>query len=123
MLMKILRSSILYCFVSTLLLFVVWISISAPATPQDGKQINSDGASSYVLSQPTERPFAIEQNSSGLIVPSISARQWSETHVQGILNDIARRKFTARKQAIKRYHNFGVSLPPELISFPFSVFW
>lgn len=85
--------------------------------------VQEDALDCYVLSEPAERPFAIEQNGGNLIVPSMSARQWNNPQVLGILSDIARRTFSSRKQSVKNCRFFCISLPPESIAFPFSSFW
>jgi len=113
---------IVLCCLLALAAWGTWEMSPHSILPDTGP-VSEEETACYVLSVPAERPFAIEQDGASLIAPSMSARQWTNPHVQAILNNIARKTFSARKQTIKNCQIFGVSLPPEQIAFPFSSFW
>ena len=113
-----------HILLGSLLGLAVWMAWgNVPMPERLCPNAESNDVTSYVLSIPAERPFAIEQNGASIIVPSMSVRQWTNPHVQGLFSTIARKTISSRKQATNNCRILGISLPPEQIAFPFSAFW
>ena len=77
----------------------------------------------FLVSCPSSRPYAIEEHSNTVIAPSPVTIHGSSPDGHGVAAHTVQRILTSRRSTCNAVQKTGISLPPEVIAFPFSSFW
>ena len=82
-----------------------------------------EGQNCFFASCPSSRPYAIEEHSNTVIGSSPVTIHGSSPDGHGVATHTVQRILTSRRSTCNAVQKTGISLPPELITFPFSSFW
>ena len=97
------------------------VSGSGPSTNEE--PCTNEEQTCFLASCPSSRPYAIEEHSNTVIAPSPVTIHGSSPDGHGVAAHTVQRILTSRRSTCNAVQKTGISLPPELIAFPFSSFW